>query len=233
MTKKEKKRLMPHAQRYLLTGVLTVIPIWITWLVFEFFLRQLLSLGMPWVRALSKAMEQYEPQVAQWLLAPWFQSALAVVVTLVALYILGWAATRVIGKRMIALFDWFMNKIPLVQTVYGSVKKLLSVLQQEPEGVQRVVLIEFPSAPMKTVGFVTRILRDEHTGQELAAVYVPTTPNPTSGYLEIVPLDKVVSTDWGVDEAMTFIVSGGAVAPEHIHYSKGVDVAESKQRMAD
>ena len=226
MTKDNTKRRMPHIQRYLLTGVLTVIPIWITWLVFEFFLRQLRSVGMPWVRALSKGVEKYAPQLAEWLLTPLFQSSLAVVLTLIALYILGWATTRVIGKRMIALFDWFMNKIPLVQTVYGSIKKLLAVLQQEPERVQRVVLIEFPSPRMKTVGFVTRILRDEHTGQELAAVYVPTTPNPTSGYLEIVPLDRLVSTDWTIDEAMTFIVSGGAVAPEHIHYSKGVDAPE-------
>jgi uncharacterized membrane protein len=73
------------------------------------------------------------------------------------------------------------------------------------------------------VGFVTRLLKDHRTGRELAAVYVPTTPNPTSGYLEIVPLDKVVSTDWSVDEAMTFIISGGAVAPDKVHYDGGME----------
>jgi len=88
-----------------------------------------------------------------------------------------------------------MNRIPLVQTIYGGVKKLLAALQQKPDRVQRVVLIAFPTPEMKTVGFVTRVLTDHQTGRELAAVYVPTTPNPTSGYLEIVPLDKVTSTD--------------------------------------
>ncbi len=112
-----------------------------------------------------------------------------------------------------------MHKIPLVQTVYGSVKKLIGVLQQQPEGTQRVVLIGFPSPEMKTVGFVTRQFRDEKTGQELAAVYVPTTPIPTSGYLEIVPLEHLVATDWTLDEAMTFIVSGGAVAPASVRYT--------------
>ena len=72
---------------------------------------------------------------------------------------------------------------------------------------------------MKTVGFVTRVLTDEDTGEKLAAVYVPTTPNPTSGYLEIVPLNKLVSTDWSMDQAMTFIISGGAVAPEIVRYN--------------
>ena len=71
---------------------------------------------------------------------------------------------------------------------------------------------------MKTVGFVTRVMKDDVTGQELAAVYVPTTPNPTSGYLEIVPVEKLVSTDWSVEEAMTFIISGGAIAPEKISF---------------
>jgi uncharacterized membrane protein len=79
-----------------------------------------------------------------------------------------------------------------------------------------VVLIAFPSPDLKTVGFVTHMFKDSNTGEELAAVYVPTTPNPTSGYMEIVPINKLISTDWSMDEAMTFIISGGAVAPDHI-----------------
>jgi uncharacterized membrane protein len=99
------------------------------------------------------------------------------------------------------------------------VKKLITVLGDQPKGnVQRVVLINFPSSEMKTVGLVTRTMRDKTTGRELAAVYVPTTPNPTSGYLEIVPIENVVSTDWTMDEAMAFIVSGGAIAPETVTY---------------
>jgi len=71
---------------------------------------------------------------------------------------------------------------------------------------------------MKSVGFVTRVIREAGTGRELAAVYVPTTPNPTSGYLEIVPLEKITPTDWTVDQAMSFIISGGAVAPDTIPF---------------
>jgi len=83
-----------------------------------------------------------------------------------------------------------------------------------------VVLINFPSPEMKTVGLVTRTFLDANTGRELAAVYVPTTPNPTSGYLEIVPVEHIISTNWTLDEAMTFIVSGGAIAPEAIAFDK-------------
>ena len=126
-----------------------------------------------------------------------------------------------------AAFDAIINRIPLAHQIYGGAKKLVTSFQEKPEGVQRVVLINFPSPEMKTVGLVTRTLIDSDTGDTLAAVYVPTTPNPTSGYLEIVPIHKVTSTNWTVDEAMNFIVSGGAVAPATMNYSKGVETPEN------
>jgi hypothetical protein len=72
---------------------------------------------------------------------------------------------------------------------------------------------------MKSVGLVTRVMTDQDTHRKLAIVYVPTTPNPTSGYLEVVPLERVVPTDWTLDEAMNFVISAGAVAPDRIRYS--------------
>ncbi len=215
-----------RAQRYLLAGALTVVPLWITWLIFTLVLTQLSRFGSPWVRAIANATHEYAPAFSELLLHAWFQPALAVCVTLAALYLLGWIATRVAGKRLIDLFDRLMHRIPMVQTIYGATRKLVAALQQKPEKVKRVVLIEFPAPHMKTIGFVTRVLRDEHTGQELAAVYVPTTPNPTSGYLEIVPVDRLVSTDWTMDQAMSFIISGGAVAPDRIAYSRSSSGAE-------
>ncbi len=220
MAEKRESRFLGTAQRYVLTGVLTLVPIGVTWLVFEFFLRQLSRAGTPWVRALSRATDPYAPALAQWMLEPWFQSTLAVLLTMFALYVLGWATTRVIGKRLLRSLDVLMGRIPLAQTIYGSTKKLLAALQEKPRDVQRVVLIEFPSPAMKTVGFVTRVLTDARTGQKLAAVYVPTTPNPTSGYLEIVPLASVISTDWTMNDAMAFVISGGAVSPDHLTYTR-------------
>ena len=220
MSEPVKHSFLRKAQRYILTGVLTVIPLWFTYAVFEFFLTHLSRIGLPWARALSRQIEQSWPQVANWILTDWFQNSLAVLLTILALYLLGWVATRVIGRRVIDLFELIIHRIPVVQSVYGMIKKFISVLQTKPDETQRVVLIEFPSSAMKTVGFVTRVLRDQQTGRQLAAVYVPTTPNPTSGYLEIVPLENLVATDWSMDEAMAFIISGGAVAPDQIRYER-------------
>ncbi|WJW76090.1 DUF502 domain-containing protein [Thiohalobacter sp. IOR34] len=211
-------RFIGRLNRYLLAGIFTAIPIWVTWLIIEFFVRQLSSLGRPWVQGVARVVEPLWPTLARWLLEPWFQSTLAVFFTLLSLSLLGWVATRVIGRKLIGLFDAVIERIPFVHKVYGATKQLISVIQQKPEGTHRVVLIEFPSAEMKAVGFVMRTLTDEVTGEELAAVYVPTTPNPTSGYLEIVPMERLVATDWSMDEAMTFIISGGAVAPSHFRY---------------
>ena len=86
-----------------------------------------------------------------------------------------------------------------------------------------MVLIDFPHRDMKAIGLVTRVLKEEGTGRELAAVYVPTTPNPTSGYLEVVPVELLTPTDWTVDQAMGFIISGGAVAPETMPFTRAGD----------
>jgi uncharacterized membrane protein len=201
-------------RRYLLTGLLTFIPLWVTWLVFTFVLGLLASLGAPLLAALTGVLAWVAPRAAATLNGAWLTFVLALLITLVALYALGWLANRVIGRRLIDAFDGLLARIPLVQTIYGGTKKLMAVLQQKPSGVQRVVLVDFPRRGMKVIGFVTRVMVEEGSGREMAAVYIPTTPNPTGGYLEVVPLDELTPTDWTMDQAMAFIISGGAVAPD-------------------
>ncbi|MEJ5330829.1 MAG: DUF502 domain-containing protein [Desulfobaccales bacterium] len=218
MPDKDPEPLVSSRKAYLMAGVVTAIPLLITWWVVRFIVTLLRDFGGPAVSWLHLALRPWSPEAARLLLHPWFESVLAVILAVVGFYLLGWGATRVVGRRLLATLDALVHRIPLVSTVYGAVQKFLAVLQQKPDGVDRVVLIDFPSPEMKTVGFVTRTLVDAATGRQLAAVYVPTTPNPTSGYLEIVPLEKVISTDWTMDEAMTFIMSGGAVAPPALRY---------------
>lgn len=212
----------PHKRRrYILTGLLTVIPLWFTWLVLSFLFRTLSGIGNPIVRFFADRLSPVFPSLADLLNVRVFQSIVAVLLVLAVLYSLGVLARMVIGRRIILFFEQMIDQIPLVKTVYGAVKKLLIVLQDKPgSDVQRVVLINFPSEEMKTVGLVTRTFTDAVTGRALAAVYVPTTPNPTSGYLEVVPVDKLIATDWDLDQAMTFIISGGAIAPEKIYYEQ-------------
>jgi uncharacterized membrane protein len=202
-----------HLKRYLITGLLTFIPLWLTWLVFKFIFSFLSHVGAPAVAGLFAALSAAFPGAAIWLSQEWLQSIIAFVGTIIALYLVGFATNRVFGQRIIDGFERLIARIPLVQTIYGGSKKLMAVLSTKPSGMQRVVLIDFPSPELKSIGFVTRVFVD-HAGRELAAVYVPTTPNPTGGYLEIVPVEKLIATDWTMDQAMAFILSGGAVGPE-------------------
>jgi uncharacterized membrane protein len=201
-------------KRYLITGLLTVIPLWVTWVVFKFVLGMLADIGAPLVSTVLATLSPSSPKAAAALNSGVILFVLALLLTLLSLYVIGWLANRMIGKRLISGFDGLLARIPLVQTIYGGTKKLMAVLQQKPSGVQRVVLIDFPRKGMKVVGFVTRIMLEEGTGREMAAVYIPTTPNPTGGYLEVVPVDELTPTDWTMDQAMAFIISGGAVAPD-------------------
>ncbi len=133
------------------------------------------------------------------------------------LWILGWGASRVIGQRLILIFEWLIGRIPFVERIYQATKRVLTVAGNATDGGERrVVLINFPSPEMKTIGLVTRILKDETTGEELAAVSVPTSSNPTSGYIEIVPVSNLTFTDWTFDQAMSFIITAGSNTPDTI-----------------
>jgi len=204
-----------HIKRYLITGLLAFIPVWITWVVFKFVFTLLAGVGAPLVSGIIGLVGLGAPHAAQALHRDWVVSILAFILTLVALYLLGWLSTRVIGRRILGRVDRLLERLPLVHTIYGGVKKLMTLMRNKPGGTQRVVLIDFPSPQLKSVGFVTRTFIDA-AGREIAAVYVPTTPNPTGGYLELVPTERLTATDWSMDQAMAFIVSGGAVGPEQL-----------------
>ncbi|HEY0660893.1 MAG TPA: DUF502 domain-containing protein [Lysobacter sp.] len=209
----------PSFQKLFLTGLLTLLPIWLTWVVVKFVFVLLSDTSRPVIGPLLRNLAANFPQALGWLVQPWVQTAIALAATLAVILLSGAMARIVVGQRLLRWFESLIKRIPLANTIYGSARQLLDILQTKPDGTQRVVLIDFPHTEMKSIGFVTRVLKEHGTGRELAAVYVPTTPNPTSGYLEIVPVEKITPTDWSVDQAMSFIISGGAVSPDSIPFS--------------
>jgi uncharacterized membrane protein len=225
---------MRHISRYVLSGIITIIPLWITWLAIEFVFRHLLRIGEPVLRAARQWIAGMLPAFSAEISWPLANKLLAIVLTIAIFYALGRFASHVFGRRFIGLVEAGLDRIPLVKSIYGGVRKLISALGSEPDGgrkAQRVVLINFPTEQMKTVGLVTRTMEEEGTGRTLAIVYVPTTPNPTSGYLEIVPIDQVISTDWTLDEAMNFVITAGAVAPSRpIRYADNPPLTVATRR---
>ncbi|MBW8307070.1 MAG: DUF502 domain-containing protein [Thiobacillus sp.] len=212
-------RRKPHLFRYLLIGFFTAAPLWVTWLVFDFLFGLLANAGAPFIRALARLLQPLSDTLASWLLNADVQYALAALSTLVLLYLIGLFASFVLGRKLIATVEYWVGRLPLVQTIYGATKRFLQTVSTPPLQGQRVVLISFPSPDMKAVGLITKVMTDAETGQELAVVYVPTAPNPTSGYIEILPLADVVMTDWTMEEAMSFVMTGGTNAPDSVRFN--------------
>lgn len=217
---------MRSTGRYIFIGLLTAAPLLITWLIVRFLFQILSGIGEPWIRGVARGLRATYPRLAELLLNDMLQSIAAVLVVLLLLYVLGWAAGRVLGQRLISIFERAIGAIPFVESIYRATKRFLAISGPSGEGGRKVVLIDFPSRDMKAIGIVTRTLRDATTGEELAAVYVPTAPNPTNGYIEIVPFAKVTFTNWTFDQAMAFVVTGGSNAPDDIHYSVSADPDE-------
>jgi uncharacterized membrane protein len=208
----------PSLQKLFLTGLLTLLPIWLTWVVVKFVFVLLSDISQPFITPMLQNLATAYPRL-HWLDEQWVRTVLALLATVAVILFSGVMARYVLGQRLLKWFEALIGRIPLASIVYSSARQLLDILQTKPDGTQRVVLVDFPHKEMKSIGFVTRVIREHGTGRELAAVYVPTTPNPTSGYLEIVPVEKITPTDWSVDQAMSFIISGGAVAPDTIPFS--------------
>lgn len=215
----ESAKVKPHLLRYIAIGLMTVAPVWVTWLVFDFVFGLLAKAGSPLVRLLDALLQPVLGGALNQQLHPVSHYLLATLLTLAVLYAVGWMASIVIGRRIIAAFEALLTRLPIVQTIYGATKRFIQSMQTSPMQGQRVVLIAFPTPEMKALGFVTRIIEEEGTGRQLAAVYVPTAPNPTSGYIEIVPVEDLVTTDWSMEEAMAFVMTAGANSPETVRFT--------------
>jgi len=206
-------RTLRSLQRNILAGVITIGPLFVTYLIFSFLLGVLAKAGLPVVWLLAAFLP------GDWLTQPWLQSLLAILLTLVVLYVVGSVTSLVVGRQAFKLFEAALERLPFVAKIYSSVRQLIDSMMVKNESSQRVVLVDFPILGQKSIGFLTRTLTDETTGQLLAAVLLPNAINPTSAFLQILPIERVTETDLNMEQAMSMIMTGGAVGPETIRFS--------------
>lgn len=208
------KPVIRDMQRNILAGLITIGPLFVTWLVFSFVLGTLAKAGLPVIQLLNAILP------GNLLIQPWLQSILAVLATLAVLYVVGRVTSMVVGRQAFNIFEAVLERLPLVAKVYTSVRQLLDTMMSKKETSQRVVLIDFPIAGQKSIGFLTRTLTDSTTGQPLAAVLLPNAINPTSAILQVLPMDRVTETNLTMEQAMSMLLTGGAVCPEAILFSQ-------------
>lgn len=236
MTKGQPRRRVAAAFRALLrtrivAGLVTIVPIYVTYKllewIFGFAYGVMTSVTEPAARWATSMLGEHtpQPQVSATVqtYTDWIVPILAILLTLSLLYLLGLLSANVLGRRLIVWLEYLFGKLPLVKTIYRATKQLVMLMGGSREmHFQRVVLVEFPRPGMKCIGFLTAVMKDMDTGRDMASVFISTTPNPTTGYMQIVPLEEVSETKWSVEDAVKLLMSGGIISPptvafDHIH----------------
>jgi uncharacterized membrane protein len=201
-------------QRNILAGIITIGPLFVTWLIFSFLFTTLARAGLPMVRLFATVFP------LGWFTSPFMQSVLAILLTLAVLYVVGRVTSVVVGRQAFELFESALERLPFVAKVYTSVRQLIDTMMAKKPSSQRVVLVDFPIEGQKSIGFLTRTLTDSTTGEPLAAVLLPNAINPTSAFLQVLPVSRVIETTLTMEQAMSMLMTGGAVGPETIRYSQ-------------
>jgi len=168
--------------------------------------------------ALSDDPAKRGAQLAQ--LQVWVGPIIASVLFLLALYFLGLLSIFTIGRRILNAAEHFLENLPLIKGVYGTVKQVIAVFRQGGggSGFQRVVLVEFPRLGTWTIAFVTRTVTDRTNNVTYVCCFIPMTPNPTSGFFQLFREGEVRDTDWSVDQGLKILLSGGLLAPADLNF---------------
>lgn len=205
-----------HARTHIVRGLLLVLPTIITFWLLRILFSAISDNVTPIVLRLLQAAGV--SGVAGWhtqLVAP----LIGVVLTLLSIYLIGLIAANLVGQRILAWVEAGILKIPIVKSIYGGARQLLDAFGTGDKSTfQRVVLVEYPRKGVWTVGFVTGEahvpLPQGSDAAEMVMVFFPTTPNPTSGWLAVVPEREIVEVDISIEEGVKLVVSGGIVSPQ-------------------
>lgn len=139
---------------------------------------------------------------------------LTIIVLFAIVYFIGEIGQRVLGRRMLKVTEKLVQRIPLARSIYTATKQVIQAVSiPDKTTLKSVVLVEFPRPGYKAIGFFTGYIQDS-SGKKLCKVFIPTTPNPTTGFFELVPVEEVTKTTLTVEEAFKMIISGGIVSPD-------------------
>ncbi len=191
-------------QRLLLAGLVVLTPVAITVFILYHLFRLLDSLFEPLV---VRAFGTHLPGVG-------------FILTLLVVLILGWLSTNVLGRRLILLVERLIARLPIGRSVYSASKNVLEILsERQTEAFKRVVLVEYPRKGLFAIAFVTSRACWSGVHPEIAdarLLFLPTTPNPTGGYLLIAPLTQIIDLPITVEEGIRLVISGGILLPKSV-----------------
>ena len=198
----ERSRVLRRVQTRMASGLVALVPVAVTVFALRFLFSFTAGILLPVV----------DPALADW---PWaWKAAVSLGMLLAGVYVLGEIATHVVGRRILGLGEAVLLRVPFVKVVYRISKQVVSAFQGSGvRAFQSVVFVAFPHPGMRALGFVTSTIERED-GSVWKTVFVPTTPNPTTGFLQVVAAEDLVETDFSVEEGVKMVMSLGVLMPD-------------------
>ncbi len=197
-------------KKYFITGLLVLVPLFITIWVLSTLIQTM-------DQSLLLLPEAWQPKKLFGFNVP----GLGALLTLLIIFVTGLVATNIFGQQLIVLWESFLTKVPFVKTIYSSVKQVSDTLfSNSGNAFRKAVLVQYPRHGSWTIGFITGTPGGDvvnHLQGDYISIYVPTTPNPTSGFFLMMPKADVIELDMSVDEALKYIISMGTVTPKDTH----------------
>ena len=202
--KRKSISVIAKLRNYFITGIVVMVPIGITLYLTKFFIT------------VSSKLIPNEINPNSYL--PFSIPGLEIVLAIIFITLIGYLSLSFIGKKVLQLFNDLLKKIPILRTIYSAIGQMAETFAPKRKSKKSVVLIEYPRKGSWAVGFATKDNQGEiskKTNQNLVNVFVPTTPNPTSGFLLMFPKDELIYLDMSFEEASKFIVSAGTSTPKN------------------
>lgn len=199
--KTTKKTPVRIVRNKFITGILTLLPIYITYLLLRFIIG--IAPNIPYLRTIPFFINnEILADIIEFLGA------------LVVIFFIGFVVSNVVGKRLFALFESFMERVPLINTIYTSTRQIMKTLTMPGKGnFKQVVLIEYPRKGIWTLAFVTAYSKSK-SGEQYVHVFLPTTPNPTSGFMLFIKEKDIQSSGLSIEEGLKTIISGGMISSD-------------------
>ena len=211
MAKEIKSKFWNRVKNYLLTGVIVTAPVAIT-VYMSYHL-------VVWINSVTSHLIPQQWKIGNFV--PYAVPGLGLVLLIAALMLVGMLTTGYVGKFFVKLWERIIRKMPVVSSFYSLMKQIFETfLSQKSRSFSEVVLVQYPRKDLWTIAFVSK---DEtggevadKVGQKMLSIYVPTTPNPTSGFLIFVPENDVIKLDMSVEDGIKYVLSCGIVTPEEL-----------------
>lgn len=200
-------------RKRMLTGLLLILPVYVTFFVVKFLFS---FVGGTLAPVIKKVLQFLGVALPKTTLDEFIITFLGLIFTFIALYFIGIFAANFVGKAIINYFENLLTKTPVIRNIYSSVKQIIhAVTLPGKQSFKRVVFIDFPKEGTKSIGFVTGTTQynKEH---KFISVFIPTTPNPTTGFLIYASEDAIIDTNLTVEEAFRTLFSGGVLTPKDI-----------------